>query len=41
MEMKSVSYAAVSILLAEHVQKLFAKVIFAKRQKIVSQINII
>lgn len=34
---KSVSYAAESIILAEHFQNHFAKVSFAKRQKIVSQ----
>lgn len=32
--MKSVSYAAESILLAEHTQNHFAKVDIAKRQKI-------
>lgn len=41
MEMTSVSYAAESIILAEHFQNHFAKVSFAKRQKIVSQKNII
>lgn len=40
-EKKSVSYAAESIILAEHSQNHFAKVSFAKRQKIVSQKNTI
>lgn len=39
--MTSVSYAAESILLTEHTPNHFAKVSFAKRQKIVSQKNII
>lgn len=41
MEMTSVSYAAEIILLIEHTQNRFAKVGFAKRQKIASQMNII
>lgn len=39
--MTSVSYAAESILLTEHTQNRFVKVIFARMQKTVSQINII
>lgn len=39
--MKSVSYAAECILLAERVQNHFVKVIFARMQNIVSQMNII
>nr|DAL58831.1 MAG TPA_asm: hypothetical protein [Caudoviricetes sp.] len=41
MEMTSVNYATVSFMLAEHTQNQFAKVTFAKRQKIISQMNII
>lgn len=40
-EKESVSYATESIILAEHSQNHFAKVSFARKQKIISQMNII
>jgi hypothetical protein len=41
MEMKYASYAAESILPTEHIQRRFVKVVIARMQKIVSQMNII
>lgn len=41
MEMKYASYAAESILLTEHFPRRFVKVVIARMQKIVSQMNII
>nr|DAE36903.1 MAG TPA: hypothetical protein [Caudoviricetes sp.] len=41
MEMEYASYAAESILLTEHFPRRFVKVIIARMQKIVSQMNII
>ena len=41
MEMKYASYATESILLIEHFLRHFVKVVIARMQKIVSQMNII
>lgn len=41
MEMKYASYAAESVLLTEHIPRRFVKVVIARMQKIVSQMNII
>lgn len=41
MEMKYASYATESILLTEHFLRHFVKVVIARMQKIVSQMNII
>lgn len=41
MEMKYASYDAKGILLTEHIQIHFVKVVIARMQKIVSQMNII
>lgn len=41
MEMKYASYAVESILLTEHFLRHFVKVVIARMQKIVSQMNII
>lgn len=41
MEMKYADYAAESILLTEHIQIRFVKVVIARMQKIVSQMNMI
>lgn len=39
--MKYASYAAESIFTTEHIQRCFVKVVIARIQKIVSQMNII
>lgn len=41
MEMKYASYAYESIFPTEHIPRRFAKVVIARMQKIVSQMNII